>query len=95
MARQGQLYGNRRYDNKVDNANPYWFSYPGYNEIFTGYADTSINSNDKKYNKNENILEFINKQKDYQGSVAAFTTWDVSGVPVRPFPSVGAANTRA
>ena len=26
---QGQLYGNRNYDNKMDNANPYWFSYPG------------------------------------------------------------------
>ena len=77
VAKQGQMYGNRKYDNKVDNANPYWFSYPGYNEIFTGYPDTAVNSNDKIYNKNENVLEFINKQKGYTGRVAAFTTWDV------------------
>jgi hypothetical protein len=77
IAQQGQLYGNRLHKNKVNNANPYWFSYPGYNEIFTGYPDTSVNSNDKIYNKNETVLEFINKQKNYQGKVAAFTTWDV------------------
>lgn len=77
IAQQGQLYGNRKYNNFVNNANPYWFSYPGYNEIFTGYPDTAVNSNDKIYNKNTNVLEFINKQKGYEGKVAAFTTWDV------------------
>ena len=77
IAAQGQIYGNRLYGNKLDNANPYWFSYPGYNEIFTGYPDTAINSNDKIPNPNENVLEFINKQKGYTGKVAAFTTWDV------------------
>ena len=41
----GQLFGNRTAGSKVDNANPYWFSYPGYSEIMTGYADTAINSN--------------------------------------------------
>ncbi|HSC40532.1 MAG TPA: hypothetical protein VLD19_21765, partial [Chitinophagaceae bacterium] len=76
VAREGQLYGNRKLDNKIDNANPYWFSYPGYNEIFTGYPDTAVNSNDKRWNSNENVLEFINKQKGYTGKVAAFTTWD-------------------
>ena len=76
VAKKGQLYGNRVYDNKMDNANPYWFSYPGYNEIFTGYPDTAVNSNDKIYNKNENVLEFINKQAGYKGKVAAFSTWD-------------------
>lgn len=77
VAEKGQLYGNRKYDNKIDNANPYWFSYPGYNEIFTGYPDTAVNSNDKVWNKNENVLEFLNKQKAFAGKVAAFTTWDV------------------
>ncbi|MBI1343202.1 MAG: phosphoglyceromutase [Terrimonas sp.] len=74
---KGQLYGNRFLGNKMDNANPYWFSYPGYNEIFTGYPDTAINSNDKIYNKNINVLEYINRQKAFKGKVAAFTTWDV------------------
>lgn len=72
----GQIYGNRKKGNYVNNSNPYWFSYPGYNEIFTGYPDTAVNSNDKIYNKNENVLEFINKQKKYKGKVAAFSTWD-------------------
>jgi hypothetical protein len=77
IAKQGQLYGNRWLGNKVDNANKYWFSYPGYNEIFTGYPDTAVNSNDKIWNANINVLEFINRQKDYTGKVAAFATWDV------------------
>jgi len=77
IAAEGQLYGNRKYGNNLDNANPYWFSYPGYNEIFTGYPDTAINSNDKVLNPNENVLEFIGKQKGYAGKIAAFTTWDV------------------
>ncbi len=76
IASQGQIYGNRKYDNKIDNANPYWFSYPGYNEIFTGYPDTGVNSNDKIPNPNENVLEYINKQKGYTGKIAAFTSWD-------------------
>lgn len=77
IAQQGQLYGNRNKNNFVNITNPYQFSYPGYNEIFTGYPDTAVNSNDKVYNKNINVLEFINKQKNFQGKVAAFTTWDV------------------
>ncbi|HEY6975002.1 MAG TPA: alkaline phosphatase family protein [Chitinophagaceae bacterium] len=76
VATSGQLYGNRNAACEVNNANPFWFSYPGYNEIFTGYPDTAVNSNDKIPNKNENVLEFINKQKGYRGKVAAFTTWD-------------------
>ncbi|NJL74386.1 MAG: phosphoglyceromutase [Saprospiraceae bacterium] len=91
VAKQGQLYGNRRFGNHVDNANPYWFSYPGYNEILTGYPDTAVNSNDKVYNQNITVLEFLNRQPDLQGKVAAFGSWDVfpyiindqrSGIPV-------------
>lgn len=74
---KGRLYGNRNYNNKIDNANRYWFSYPGYNELFTGYPDTAMNTNDKIDNPNENVLEFINKQKGFTGKVAAFSTWDV------------------
>lgn len=77
ISKEGQLYGNRAAGNRVDNANPYWFSYPGYNEIFTGYPDTAVNSNDKIYNKNENVLEFINRQPGFKDKVAAFATWDV------------------
>ena len=74
---EGQLYGDRLSGSEVDNANPYKFSYPGYNEIFTGYPDTGINSNNKFRNPNTNVLEFINKQPGYQARVSAFTTWGV------------------
>lgn len=77
VKQEGQLYGNRHLGNYVNVTNPYRFSYPGYNELFTGYADTAVNSNDKILNKNTNVFEFINKQKGYEGKVAAFSTWDV------------------
>ncbi len=77
VATQGQLHGNRRYGSQVSNANPHWFSYPGYNEIFTGYPDTLINSNEKIDNPHETVLEFLHKQPGFKGKVAAFTSWDV------------------
>ncbi|MEO6134940.1 MAG: alkaline phosphatase family protein [Ginsengibacter sp.] len=77
VATKGQLYGNHWVGNNVNNANRYKFSYPGYNEIFTGYPDTLVNSNDKIANKNINVLEFMNQQKGYKGKVAAFSSWDV------------------
>lgn len=92
IAGQGQIYGNRAYDNFVNVSNNQWFSYPGYNEILCGFADNErINSNDKMDNPNKNVLEFINQQKDYKGKVVAYSSWDVfpyiintkrSGVPV-------------
>src|SRR5438105_6442336 len=39
IARQGQLYGNREKESKVNAKNIYKISYPGYNELLTGYAD--------------------------------------------------------
>lgn len=75
IATKGQLYGNRAYDNKVDVANPYWFSYPGYNEIFTGYPDTAINSNEYQPNPHTTVLEYINQQEGFKGRVAAFGAW--------------------
>jgi hypothetical protein len=78
LARKGQLYGNRVLGCKVNVTNNQWFSYPGYNEILTGHADDErINSNDKVYNPNANVLEFINAQPAFKGKVAAFSSWDV------------------
>ena len=77
IAKQGQIPGNRDYGSRMDVMNRYRFSYPGYNEIFTGYPDTLVNSNEKVPNPNTNVLEFFNKQPGYQGRVAAFTSWDV------------------
>lgn len=92
LVKEGVLFGNRAFENKVNCANYMWFSYPGYNEILSGFADdTRIKSNDKFNNPNQTVLEFLNKQDKFKGKVAAFGSWDVfpfivneerSGIPV-------------
>ncbi len=78
VATKGQLYGNRMKGSNMNVTNDQWFSYPGYNEILTGAADNDrIHSNDKFYNPNTNVLEFIEKQKGFSRKVSAFTSWDV------------------
>ena len=77
LAKKGQLYGNRQYDNKVNTANIYNFSYPGYNEIFTGNTDLLVASNKKKKNENINVLEYLDTKEAFKGKVVAFTSWDV------------------
>jgi hypothetical protein len=77
IAGKGQIYGNRDFDNKVNTANAYSISYPGYNEIFTGTTDLAISSNGKYYNPNINVLEYLNAKPSFAGKVVAFTSWDV------------------
>lgn len=99
IVNQGQLYGNRDYDNKVSNANPHWFSYPGYSEIMTGFADSTIDSNEYPPNPHVTVLEFLNQQPKFKNKVAAFGAWGAfdrilnqqrSGIPVfSGFDSVG------
>jgi hypothetical protein len=77
IAKQGQLYGNRLEGNMVNVTNKMWFSYPGYNEILTGAADDiNITSNDPNDNPNQTVLELLNNQKEFQGKVAAFSSWE-------------------
>lgn len=73
----GQLLGNRNFNNRVDCDNPHWFSYPGYNEMLTGFVNRKIRSNDKVDNPNMTVFEFIAKQPGYENKVAAFGTWGV------------------
>ena len=91
IAKKGQVYGNRDIGSNANVRNKYWFSYPGYNEIFTGYPDTAINSNDYGPNPNVTLLEYLNKHETYKNSVAAFTSWaaynrilnkERSGIPI-------------
>lgn len=77
VAKQGQLLGNRLLGNDMNVSNPYHFSYPGYNEIFTGYPDFWVNNNNKIPNHNISVLEFINQQDEYRNQVAAFASWSV------------------
>lgn len=91
LANEGQLHGNRELGSRMNAANGLFFSYPGYSEILTGYVDEGIDSNDKIWNPNKTVLEFINEQPGFNGKVAAFGSWDVfpyiinskrSGIPV-------------
>lgn len=91
VATKGQVYGNRIYGNKVDVANAYAISYPGYNEMMTGNTDYRIATNKKRNNPNTSVLEFLNTEPDFAGRVAVFSSWDVfpyilnsqrSGLPV-------------
>ncbi|MGE5108043.1 MAG: phosphoglyceromutase [Sphingobacteriales bacterium] len=75
ISANGQIYGNRNYDNKVNNANPYWFSYPGYSELMTGYPDTAINSNEYPANPHVTVLEYLNQQPKFKNKVVAFGAW--------------------
>jgi hypothetical protein len=76
IAQQGELYGNRQFQNKMNVSNPYALSYPGYNELLTGSVDLSIFNNGKSYNKNLSVLEMLNVSATYRNKVAAFTSWD-------------------
>jgi membrane-anchored protein YejM (alkaline phosphatase superfamily) len=91
LAKDGVLIGDRELGSQMQVTNGYWFSYPGYNELLTGKVDPNIDSNKPIDNPNVTILEWLNKQSDYQGKVAAFGSWDVfpaiinrtrSGVPI-------------
>jgi hypothetical protein len=75
VAKQGQLYGNRTYNNKVNCTNFYLISYPGYSEMFVGFPG-HISSNKEKVNPNPTVFEYISKQPGYNNEVVAFTTWD-------------------
>ena len=76
FVQSGRLYGNRNLENNVNVANPYFFSYPGYHEIFTGFADTAVNSNDYPPNPHLTLLAYLAKQNDFKGRVAAFGSWE-------------------
>jgi len=77
IAKQGQLFGNAQAGSEVKVTNGKNFSYPGYNEIFTGAADPAIDSNDKLPNRNVSVFEWLNGRDEFRGRVAAFGSWDV------------------
>lgn len=73
----GVMLGDRPEGCKMNVANKLSFSYPGYNEIFTGHPDDErITSNDKIYNPNVNVFEVINNTPKYHGKVLVFGSWD-------------------
>jgi len=77
IAKQGIIIGNRDIGSNSSVANKWYFSYPGYSEIFTGVVDDSLNSNNKVANPQISYLEWLNQQPSYQHKLAAFGGWDV------------------
>jgi len=91
VAAGGQLFGNRYQGGTVRVTNGKRFSYPGYNEILSGFPDDRIDSNDPVPNPNVTVLEWLNRQPALAGRVAAFGAWSTftaiinaprSGLPV-------------
>jgi hypothetical protein len=76
VARHGQIFGDPSRRSRARVTNGLWFSYPGYNEIFSGVGDPRIDSNDKMPNPNVTVLEWLNTRPRFAGKVAAFGAWD-------------------
>jgi hypothetical protein len=77
IGKEGQLYGNRKHNNKMQLTNMNMYSYAGYSEMFVGFADRRVRSNAPKPNPNYTVLEALNKTEGYEGKVAAFSTWNI------------------
>ncbi len=91
VAGKGVLWGDRKKGSIVEVANNYWFSYPGYNELFSGNPVETVNSNDAVYNDNITVLEILQQQPAFKDKIAVFGSWDRfryifndlrSGIPV-------------
>lgn len=77
IAKNGVVIGNRNIGSTMSVANQWYFSYPGYSEIFTGVVDHNLNNNAKVNNPNISFLEWLNQQSGYDKKLAAFGSWDV------------------
>jgi hypothetical protein len=77
IAREGQIYGNRRLGSDAVVTNGLKFSYPGYNEMLTGRPDPRIDRNDYGPNPNMTVFGRLAGQPGFSGQVAVFGTWDV------------------
>ncbi|MRX47567.1 alkaline phosphatase family protein [Pedobacter puniceum] len=77
VAKNGQIIGNRDLKSYASVSNPSKISYPGYAELFSGFVDSSITNNNRVYNKNQNLLRWLNQQESFKSKVASFSSWDV------------------
>ena len=77
IAKQGQIFGDPSQQSRSHVTNGLWFSYPGYNEMFSGAPDPRVDSNSKIPNPNVTVLEWLNGRPGFAGRVSAFGSWDV------------------
>jgi len=76
VAKQGQIYGNQALGSVAHVTNGKAFSYPGYNEMSTGYPNDAIDSNEFGDNPNASVFEWLNKFDEFKGRVAVYGTWN-------------------
>jgi hypothetical protein len=77
IAREGQIFGDPSRDSVARVTNGLRFSYPGYNELLAGFPDPRIDSNNRVPNPNVTVLEWLNRQPEFTGRVAAFGSWEL------------------
>lgn len=77
VARDGQVFGDPSRNSLAHVLNGLWFSYPGYAEMLSGFADPRIDSNDKVPNPNVTVLEYLNGRPAFAGRVFSFGAWDL------------------
>jgi len=77
VAQRGQIFGNQNKGSDAHVTNGQAFSYPGYNEMLTGYPDPKIDSNEFGTNPNMTVFEWLNKFPEFRGRVAVYGTWNV------------------
>jgi len=77
VAKQGQIFGNQALGSIAQVTNGKAFSYPGYNEMSTGYPNDAIDSNEFGPNPNPTVFEWLNKSPELRGRVAIYGTWSV------------------
>lgn len=77
VAKHGQIFGNRLKGSDAHVTNGKAFSYPGYNEMSTGFPNDAIDSNEYGPNPNATVFEWLNKFDELRGRVAIYGTWNV------------------
>jgi hypothetical protein len=77
VAQRGQIFGNQSKGSDAHVTNGLAFSYPGYNEMLTGYPDPKIDSNGFGVNPNMTVFEWLNKFPEFRGKAAVYGTWSI------------------
>lgn len=77
IASNGYLLGNREKNSLMRVFNNKSYSYPGYSEMFCGWADDErVDSNDPIPNPNVSVMEVVNQDPRYKGRVMVYGSWE-------------------
>ncbi len=77
VAKQGQIFGNRTAGSDAHVTNGKAFSYPGYNEMTTGFPNDAIDKNEFGPNPTPTVFEWLDHYEEFHGRVAVYGTWKI------------------